>query len=341
MKDRIVMPEEFGDERDFETTVRPRRFSEFIGQARNKENLKVFIQAARERKEPLDHVILHGPPGLGKTTLAHIIALEMGADLKSTSGPALTKAGDLAAILTDLKEGDVLFIDEIHSLNRMVEEYLYSAMEDYTIDIVIESGPGARSIKLDLKPFTLVGATTRWGMLSPPMRGRFGIQVHLDHYDAKELAAIVRRASGILKVTVDEDSALEIGERSRGTPRLANRYLRRARDFAQVEGRKSLDLAIVRKTLERLDVDSLGLDMMDKRILSSLIEKFGGGPVGLNTLAISIGEESDTLEEVYEPFLIMAGLLKRTSRGREATGAAYKHMGFKPKVGSDQTALPL
>jgi holliday junction DNA helicase RuvB len=333
------MPEEFGDEKDFETSVRPRKFEEFVGQTRNKENLKVFIQAARERKEALDHVILHGPPGLGKTTLAHIIANEMGATLKSTSGPALTKAGDLAAILTDLKEGDVLFIDEIHSLNRMVEEYLYSAMEDYKIDIVIESGPGARSIKIELKPFTLVGATTRWGMLSPPMRGRFGIQIHLDHYDAQELATIVRRSSSILSAPVDESSALEIGRRSRGTPRLANRYLRRARDFAQVESRKRIDLEIVNKTLERLDVDPLGLDMMDKRILLSIIEKFNGGPVGLGTLAISISEDVDTIEEVYEPFLIMAGLLKRTARGREVTEAAYKHLGFKKKTGTEQGML--
>ncbi len=339
MKDRIVMPEEFGDERDFESSVRPRRFNEFIGQTKNKENLKVYIQAARERKEALDHVILHGPPGLGKTTLANIIAGEMGSTLKTTSGPALTKAGDLAAILTDLKEGDVLFIDEIHSLNRMVEEYLYSAMEDYKIDIVIESGPGARSIKLDLKPFTLVGATTRWGMLSPPMRGRFGIQIHLDHYGPEELSAIVKRSSSILNVVIDEPSALELGKRSRGTPRLANRYLRRARDFAQVDGRKQIDLAIVNKTLERLDVDPLGLDMLDKRILDSIIGKFSGGPVGLNTLAVSISEDPDTIEEVYEPFLIMAGLLKRTTRGREVTEAAYRHLGLKPRSESHQATL--
>jgi holliday junction DNA helicase RuvB len=340
MKERIVMPEEWGDERDFEATIRPRKFAEFIGQERNKENLKVYIQAAKARKEPLDHIILHGPPGLGKTTLAHIIANEMGANLKMSSGPAIVKAGELAGILTDLAEGDVLFIDEIHSLNRIVEEFLYSAMEDYKIDIMIESGPGARSIKLDIKPFTLVGATTRWGMLSAPMRDRFGIQIHLDHYESHELAQIVTRSSGILKVDIDPPSAKEIGGRSRGTPRLANRYLRRARDFAQVEGKGAIDLAVVNRTLERLDVDILGLDNIDKRILKDIIEKYAGGPVGLNNLAVSIGEESDTIEEVYEPFLIKAGLLKRTPRGREATEAAYRHFGLKIRsTGAQQSLL--
>jgi Holliday junction DNA helicase RuvB len=339
MKERIVMPEEWGDERDFEATIRPRQFGEFIGQDKNKENLKVFIQAAKGRKEALDHVILHGPPGLGKTTLAHIIAGEMASNLKATSGPALVKAGDLAGILTDLQEGDVLFIDEIHSMNRVIEEYLYSAMEDYKIDIVIESGPGARAIKLDLKPFTLVGATTRWGMLSPPLRGRFGIQVHLDHYNAGELAKIVKRSARILKVDVEEAACREIGERSRGTPRLANRYLRRARDFAQVEGAGGITLKIVHTTLDRLDVDEKGLDIMDKRILQSIIEKYQGGPVGLNTLAISVGEEADTLEEVYEPFLIKAGLLKRTPRGREVTELAYRHFGLKPGVPGGQQKM--
>ena len=339
MKERIVMPEEWGDEKDFEATIRPKKFDEFIGQDRNKENLKIFIQAAKERKEALDHIILHGPPGLGKTTLAHIIANEMGSNLKTTSGPAIVKAGDLAGILTDLQQGDVLFIDEIHSLNRIVEEYLYSAMEDYKIDIVIESGPGARSIKLDIKPFTLVGATTRWGMLSAPMRERFGIQVHLDHYEPGELARIVRRSAGILKVSVSEESANELGARSRGTPRLANRYLRRARDFAQVEGKGNIEISVVHRTLERLDVDSLGLDNIDKRILRDIIEKYKGGPVGLNNLAVSIGEDAETLEEVYEPFLIKAGLLKRTPRGREATERAYRHFGVKPGPSSGQQSL--
>jgi Holliday junction DNA helicase RuvB len=338
-RDRIVMPQEWGDEKDFEASIRPKRFEEFVGQKRNKDNLKVFIKAAKGRMEAMDHVILHGPPGLGKTTLAHIIANEMGSNLKTTSGPAILKAGDLAGILTDLEKGDVLFIDEIHSLNRIIEEYLYSAMEDYKIDVIIESGPGARTLPIDIKPFTLVGATTRWGMLSPPMRGRFGIQINLDHYNAEEISKIVKRSADILSVTIDESSAVEIGERSRGTPRLANRYLRRARDFAQVEGSGNIDIEIVHKTLDRLEVDSRGLDTMDKRILHDIIEKYSGGPVGLNTLAVSVGEEPDTLEEVYEPFLIKAGLLKRTPRGREATDLALQHLGLKPKRRSDQEEL--
>ncbi|MFH0921139.1 MAG: Holliday junction branch migration DNA helicase RuvB [Fibrobacterota bacterium] len=340
MKERIVMPEEWGDERDFESSVRPRSFDDFIGQKKNKENLQVYIKAAHGRKEAMDHVILHGPPGLGKTTLAHIIAAELGVGIKSTSGPALTKKGELTGILTDLQKGDVLFIDEIHSLNRTLEEYLYSAMEDFKLDIIIESGPGARSITLDIKPFTLVGATTRWGLLSPPLRGRFGIQVHLDHYEAQDLAEIVMRSSKKLSVGIDPVSANEIGSRSRGTPRLANRYLRRARDFAQVDGKDAIDRAIVMKTLDRLEVDPLGLDRLDKRILGALIEKFRGGPVGLNTLAIAVSEDPDTLEEVYEPFLIMKGLLKRTSRGREATELAYRHLGLKnPNSTGDSPSL--
>ncbi len=334
MKERIVMAEDWGDEKDYETTIRPRMLDDFIGQDKTKANLKVFIQAAKERREALDHVILHGPPGLGKTTLGNIIANELGVGIKITSGPALSKKGELTGILTDLAEGDVLFIDEIHALNRTLEEYLYSAMEDFRLDITIESGPGARSIRLDLKRFTLVGATTRWGLLSPPLRGRFGIQTHLDHYSDTELASIVRRSAKILGVGIEEGSSIEIGSRSRGTPRLANRYLRRARDFAQVDGKTLIDIDTVKKTLERLDVDAMGLDLIDKRILESLINKFGGGPVGLNTLAISIGEEPDSLEEVYEPFLIMAGFLRRTARGREATELAYKHLGLNsPKIG--------
>ena len=340
MRERVILPEQYGDEKDFEATIRPHLFNEFVGQHKNIENLKVFIQAARERGEPLDHVILYGPPGLGKTTLANIIAHEMKAELKVTSGPALVKGGDLAGILSDLSERDVLFIDEIHRMNRVVEEYLYSAMEDFMLDIVIESGPGARSIRLPVKPFALIGATTRWGMLTPPMRARFGIQCRLDHYDGKELAQIVSRSSTILKTTLDPEAGLEIGTRSRGTPRLANRYLRRARDFAQVDGNPSISLPVVKKTLDRLDVDKLGLDLVDKQILHTLIEKYNGGPVGLNTLAVAIGEEADTIEEVFEPFLIQSGLLKRTPRGREVTGLAYRHFGLKPAAaGSSQETL--
>ena len=328
-KERATNPDQFTGEKEVEMKLRPTRFDEFIGQQKIKDNLRVFIQAAMERNEALDHVIFHGPPGLGKTTLAHIIAQELGTNIRITSGPALERPGDLAGILTNLNERDVIFIDEIHRLNRVIEEYLYPAMEDYKLDIIIDKGANARTIQLKLPRFTLVGATTRAGLITSPLRARFGVQFRMDFYNAEELRTIVERSAKILNYAIDEDSALEIAERSRGTPRIANRLLRRVRDFAQIEGHRTITLDLARKSLQRLDVDDKGLDDMDKRILLSLIEKFSGGPVGLNTLAVAIGEESDTIEEVYEPFLIMQGLIKRTPRGRVATQKAYKHLGVK------------
>ncbi len=318
------------EERQIEKALRPRKLSEFKGQRKVVENLAVFIAAARQRKEPLDHVLLHGPPGLGKTTLAYIIAAEMGAQLKMSSGPVLEKPGDLAGLLTNLEAGDVLFIDEIHRLNNVVEEYLYSAMEDYRIDIMIDSGPNARSIQLSLNPFTLVGATTRMGLLTAPMRARFGINFHLDYYDVPTLVGIVKRSAAILGVPLTEEGAREIARRSRGTPRIANALLRRVRDFAQIKGNGTIDIEIARYGLDALHVDECGLDEMDNRILSTIIEKFKGGPVGLNTIATAVGEEAGTIEEVHEPFLIMEGYIKRTPRGREATDKAYKHLGIVP-----------
>jgi Holliday junction DNA helicase RuvB len=291
------------------------------------ENLKIFIAAAKQRGEALDHVLLHGPPGLGKTTLSHIISNELATNLKMSSGPVLEKPGDLAGLLTNLEEGDVLFIDEIHRLNTVVEEYLYSAMEDYRIDILIDSGPNARSIQISLHPFTLVGATTRMGLLTPPMRARFGITCHLDYYDVATLSNIVHRSADILKVEITGQGALEIARRSRGTPRIANALLRRVRDFAQVKGNGTIDEEIARFGLSALRVDMYGLDEMDNKILSSIIHKFKGGPVGLNTIATAVGEEPGTIEEVHEPFLIMEGFLQRTPRGREATEKAYRHLG--------------
>ena len=315
-------------EREYENALRPLRFGDFAGQKNVVENLRIFVEAARRRGEPLDHTLLHGPPGLGKTTLSNIIANELGVGFKLTSGPVLDKPGDLAGLLTNLNPGDVLFIDEIHRLSPIVEEYLYSAMEDYKIDIVLDKGPSARSIQIELAPFTLIGATTRSGLLTSPLRARFGIQCHLEYYDAPVLAGIVRRSARILDVSIDDDAAHEVALRSRGTPRIANALLRRVRDFAMVKGEGHIDLEITRIALAALNIDSRGLDQMDNKILGTIIEKFNGGPVGLNTVATAVGEEAGTIEEVYEPFLIKEGFLKRTPRGREATPLAYQHLGF-------------
>ncbi len=310
---------------ELESTLRPHDFDEFVGQRKIVDNLKIFISAAVKRGEALDHVLLTGPPGLGKTTLSHIIAKEMNTNLKITSGPVLDKPGDLAGLLTNLQEGDVLFIDEIHRLNNIVEEYLYSAMEDYTLDIMIDSGPSARSIQIGIPKFTLVGATTRAGLITAPLLSRFGVVSRLDYYGAEDLLLVVMRSAGILKVEIHEDAAWEIASRARGTPRIANRLLRRTRDFAQVKGDGIINIDISRYALESLEVDQFGLDDMDKRILLTIIEKFSGGPVGLSTIAAAIGEDPGTIEEVYEPFLLQQGFIQRTARGRIATDNAYKH----------------
>lgn len=314
-------------EKDIEKALRPLRFEDFSGQDKIVENLRIFVMAARMRAEALDHVLLHGPPGLGKTTLSNIIANELGVGFKVTSGPVLDKPGDLAGLLTSLEPNDVLFIDEIHRLSPIVEEYLYSAMEDYRIDIMIDKGPSARSIQIDLNPFTLVGATTRSGLLTSPLRARFGINSHLEYYDNQVLAGIVGRSAGILNVACTEEAAIEIALRSRGTPRIANALLRRVRDFAQVKGNGKIDIEIARYALEALNIDQYGLDEVDNKILTIIIDKFRGGPVGLTTIATALGEDPGTLEEVYEPFLIKEGFLKRTPRGREVTELAYKHLG--------------
>lgn len=314
-------------ELEIEATLRPGAFLDFDGQKKIVENLKVFVEAAKLRDEALDHVLLHGPPGLGKTTLAHIIANEMEAGIKISSGPVLDKPGDLAGLLTGLEEGDVLFIDEIHRLSPIVEEYLYSAMEDYCIDIMIDKGPAARSVQLTLQPFTLIGATTRSGLLTGPLRARFGINSLLEYYDADVLTGIIKRSAGILKVDVNSDAAVEIASRSRGTPRIANALLRRIRDFAQVKGSGIIDLEITKFSLDALNIDQSGLDEMDNKILVTIIDKFQGGPVGINTIATAVGEEAGTIEEVYEPFLIKEGYIKRTPRGREVTRIAYEHLG--------------
>ena len=314
-------------ERDFENALRPLQFDDFSGQQKVVDNLRIFVEAAKYRGEPLDHTLLHGPPGLGKTTLSNIIANELGVGFKLTSGPVLDKPGDLAGLLTSLEPNDVLFIDEIHRLSPVVEEYLYSAMEDYRIDIMIATGPAARSIQIDLSPFTLVGATTRSGLLTAPLRARFGINLHLEYYDAETLCRIVRRSASILRVPISDEAALEIAGRSRGTPRIANALLRRVRDFAQVKGTGKIDMDIAEFALEALNIDKYGLDEIDNKILLTIIDKFKGGPVGVGTIATAIGEDAGTVEEVYEPFLIKEGFIRRTPRGREVTDMAYKHLG--------------
>ena len=314
-------------EKDFENALRPLRFGDFSGQQKVVDNLRIFVEAAKYRGEPLDHTLLHGPPGLGKTTLSNIIANELGVGFKLTSGPVLDKPGDLAGSLTSVEPNDVLFIDEIHRLSPVVEEYLYSAMEDYRIDIMIDKGPSARSIQIDLAPFTLVGATTRSGLLTAPLRARFGINLHLEYYDADTLQTIIERSAGILGLPIDAEAAGEIASRSRGTPRIANALLRRVRDFAQVKGNGRIDLPIAQIALEALNIDRYGLDEIDNKILLTIIDKFRGGPVGIGTIATAIGEDSGTVEEVYEPFLIKEGFIKRTPRGREVTEMAYRHLG--------------
>ncbi|HNS31739.1 MAG TPA: Holliday junction branch migration DNA helicase RuvB [bacterium] len=328
MDEKITSPSAVSEDATYDNALRPKGFSEFVGQDKVKDNLDVFIRAAKDRQEVLDHVLFHGPPGIGKTTLSYIIANEMNVNIKATSGPVIEKAGDLAGILTNLEQGDILFIDEIHRLPRSIEEYLYSGMEDFCIDIMIGEGPKAKSVKIPIKHFTLVGATTRVGLITSPLRNRFGIMHRLDYYSTAELVQIINRSARLINVKITEEGAAEIAKRSRGTPRVANRLLRRIRDYAQVKGSGTIDLEISALALDRMDVDEEGLDEMDKKVLEVIIMKFGGGPVGLKSLSIAVGEESDTIEEVYESFLVRKGFLKRTPQGRVATEIAYKHMGI-------------
>ena len=325
MNNDIITPD-----KEFEQKLRPSRFADFTGQDKIRERLELFVQAARQRNDVLDHVLLSGPPGLGKTTLSYILADAMDVNIKCTSGPVIDKPGDLAGLLTSLERGDVLFIDEIHRMQRSVEEYLYSAMEDFVIDIVIDQGPNARSVRLNIQPFTLIGATTRAGMLSAPMRSRFGLVNRLDYYNAADLCTIIKRSTHILNVAIEDDGAMEIASRSRGTPRIANNLLRRARDYAQVKADNRITRILADQALNLLDIDGDGLEEMDKRILSCIIHKFGGGPVGLNSMSVSVGEEAETIEEVYEPYLIQEGYLQRTAQGRIATKRAYEKFGLKP-----------
>jgi Holliday junction DNA helicase RuvB len=331
MADRMVTDVLTKPDAALEMTLRPSLFSDFTGQAKVKERLEISVQAAQQRGEPLDHILLSGPPGLGKTTIANIIAKAMGANLKSTSGPTIEKAGDLAGLLTNLEAGDVLFIDEIHRLQKTIEEYLYPAMEDFKLDIIIDQGPNARSVRLNLPRFTLIGATTRSGLLTAPLLTRFPMRERLDYYDAEQLQKIVVRAARLLNIEIEDNGAMEIARRSRGTPRIANNVLRRVRDYAQVRGDGRITLAIADKALAMLEIDENGLDEMDKRILETIIVKFGGGPVGVNSMAVAVGEEPDTIEEVYEPYLIMQGFLNRTPQGRVATELSYKKLGLKPQ----------
>ncbi|HET9481799.1 MAG TPA: Holliday junction branch migration DNA helicase RuvB [Candidatus Polarisedimenticolia bacterium] len=335
----LIRPERLDDDLPFDASLRPRSLNEYVGQAQVKENLAVFIEAARRRQEPLDHVLFYGPPGLGKTTLAHIVASEQRAVLKSTSGPLIEKAGDLAAILTNLERGDVLFIDEIHRLSPQLEEILYSAMEDFKLDVIIGQGPSARSIKIDLPRFTLVGASTRIGLLTAPLRDRFGIVHHLGFYTELELQTIVERSASLLQIGVESQGSLEIARRARGTPRVANRLLRRVRDFAQVDGDGRIDEPLARSSLEKLRVDQYGLDETDRRMLLLILEKFEGGPVGINTIAAALGEERDTIEEIYEPYLLQIGFLDRTPRGRRVTARACRHLGHEAPGREDQTTM--
>ena len=334
-EERVIAPEYISDDTDIETSLRPHALDEYIGQEKVKENLKIYIEAAKKRREPLDHVLLYGPPGLGKTTLAGIVANEMGVQFRVTSGPAIEKPGDLAALLTSLNDGDVLFIDEIHRLSRSIEEVLYPAMEDFALDIIIGKGPSARSIRLDLKKFTLIGATTRAGQLSAPLRDRFGVILRLELYSPEELARIVQRSANILNIDSEKDGALEIASRSRGTPRIANRLLKRTRDYAEVMGSGVIDVESAQQALGRMEIDELGLDLVDRNLLRAMIENYNGGPVGLETIAALIGEESVTIEDVYEPYLMQLGFIARTPRGRKVTAAGYHHLGIKSPFEDD------